>query len=196
MIGGPIGKPIGGIIVAEEASVEVDATFFASGGCDNDELLLNDGASFVLLNDGASLLQINTGSPVFVGTAVKDTVLSATGTGTASFVGASSNNQDGALSATGMGAPPGYCKFLLNDGTSFILLNDDSKLATNDITCGGEVFVGASTANGTLSATGTGTADFVGLEIQSAAPFSMTGTGTATFVGAATADGVLSATGT
>jgi hypothetical protein len=57
-------------------------------------------------------------------------------------------------------------------------------------------FVGASQADSALSATGTGTATFVGLAIQSAAPFSMTGTGTATFVGAPFASGVLSATGT
>jgi uncharacterized lipoprotein NlpE involved in copper resistance len=174
------------------------ATLFANGGCDNDELLLNNGTDFVLLNDGSSLLQINTGSPAFVGTAVKDTVLSVTGTVTASFVGdfdAAANNQDGALSVTATGAVPRNCRLLLNDGLSFILLNSGTDfLAKNEAAC--EVFIGASQADSVLSATGTITPAFEGLEIQSAAPFSMTGTGTAAFVGASTADGAFSATGT
>jgi hypothetical protein len=193
------------------------AVLFANGGCDSDELLLNDGVSFVLLNDGTSLLQLNTGSPFFVGNALIGGALSATGTGTATFVGSSladsalaatgtatvdfvgafdggGNNQDGALSVTATGAVPRNCRLLLNDGLSFILLNNGTDfLAKNEAAC--EVFVSSADDTKPFSMTGTWTATFVSAS-QGDAELAATGTGTATFVGASDADATLSATGT
>jgi hypothetical protein len=193
------------------------AVLFANGGCDSDELLLNDGVSFVLLNDGTSLLQLNTGSPFFVGNALIGGALSATGTGTATFVGSSladstlaatgtatadfvgafdggGNNQDGALSVTATGAVPRNCRLLLNDGLSFILLNNGTDfLAKNEAAC--EVFVSSADDTKPFSMTGTWTATFVSAS-QGDAELAATGTGTAAFVGASDADTALSATGT
>jgi hypothetical protein len=146
------------------------AKLFATGGCDNDELLLNDGASFVLLNDATTTLALNSGSPVFVGSADKNTVLSATGTGTATFVSAAEDAK--AFSMTGT-----WTASFTGESTA------DSVLSATGT--GTASLVGASDADGVLSATGTGTAAFEGA--SEAAPsegaLAATGTVTATFAG-------------
>jgi hypothetical protein len=71
------------------------------------------------------------------------------------------------------------CSLLLNDG-SLLLLNDGtSNLLLNDNSCAGG---GSTLATGDLGATGTGTADFISGSFTSGpAPFSMTGTASVLF---------------
>jgi hypothetical protein len=69
------------------------------------------------------------------------------------------------------------CSYLLNDG-SLILLNDGtSNLLLNDNTCGGAVGV----SDARLDTTGTGTAAFIGNSLASNAAFGMTGTASVLF---------------
>jgi hypothetical protein len=157
------------------------STLFADAGCDTDELLLNDGTSFVLLNDGASLLQINSGSPQFVGSGLVSGALSAAGTGTGLFVGAPFAS--GVLSATGTGT------------ATFVGVGVNPAGALAATGTGTGLFVSAPFASGLLSATGTGTASFAGVGISANGALSATGTGTAAFVSASSASSALSARG-
>jgi hypothetical protein len=130
----------------------------------------------------------------------EDGAAAATGTGTATLVGAST--AVAVASATGT-------------GTATLASSADDTKPFSMTGTGTATLVGASQADSLLSATGTGTATFVGLTLVDAVlsatgtgaatfvssaddtkPFSMTGTGTATLVGASQADSVLSATGT
>jgi hypothetical protein len=142
-----------------------------------------------------------TGTATLVGASTAVAPLSATGTGTATFVGASTAVAPFSITGTGtatlVGAPTA-------DGTlsatgtwtaTFVSAAEDAKAFSMTGT-GTGLFTGASQADSVLAATGTGTADFVGLEVVTVAPFSMTGTGTALLVGASDASASLSATGT
>jgi hypothetical protein len=120
------------------------ATAFQPNAFQTGAFQIDGGASF---GDGA-LSATGTGTATFVGESTAVAPFSVTGTGTATFVGAATASSVLAATATGTG-----------------------------------LFTGASFASGVLSATGTGTADFVGLEISTTGALAATGTVTASFAG-------------
>jgi hypothetical protein len=119
-------------------------------------------------NQDGALSATGTGTATFVGESTAVAPFSVTGTGTASFVGASTAVAP--FSMTGTGAAT-----FVGAGTASSVL---AATAT-----GTGLFTGASDASGVLSATGTGTASFVGLEISTTGALAATGTVTASFAG-------------
>jgi fibronectin-binding autotransporter adhesin len=207
----------------EDADLSATGTGTAAfaGASTADSVLAATGtgtATFVGASSADSALAATgTGTALFTGASTADAPFSITGTGTASFNGEST--ADSVLSATGTATAAFVgdydslynCGLVLNDGTSFVLLNDGgSVVLLNDASCalppvvgsalsatgtGTATFVGASTADGALAATGTWTASFVGASTADAS-LSATGTATVSFVGASNADSILAATGT
>jgi hypothetical protein len=118
---------------------------------------------------------------IFVSSATDAKAFSMTGTGTATYVGAS--QADSILSATGTGTAT-------FEGVEVVTVAPFAMTGT-----GTALFIGASTADASVSATGTGTALFVGAS-QADALLSATGTANVSWVGASFVDGVLSIVGT
>jgi hypothetical protein len=216
-----LAPPSGGSV--EDADLSATGTGAAAfaGASTADSVLAATGtgtATFVGASSADSALAATgTGTALFTGASTADAPFSITGTGTASFNGEST--ADSVLSATGTATAAFVgdydslynCGLVLNDGTSFVLLNDGgSVVLLNDASCalppvvgsalsatgtGTATFIGASTADGALAATGTWTASFVGASTADAS-LSATGTATVSFVGASNADSILAATGT
>jgi hypothetical protein len=152
------------------ATGTVTASFVGDYDAFNCGLVLNDGTSFILLNDASSVVLLNDDSCLAPPSPYTTAVLSATGTGTAAFVGEST--ADSILAATGT----------VTVSWSYASEGDGALTATGTGTAS---LIGASDADSVLAATGTGTADFVGEGVAGAtdAVFDATGTGTALFVG-------------
>jgi hypothetical protein len=134
-------------------------------------LLLNDG-SYILQNDGTSVFLLNDDScltPPDAASTFVDGGLSASAAAAAAFVGQATYN----------------CGLLLNDDSSFILLNDGFVVLINDASCTLPPDASAD-ADGSLSASGSAAAAFVGSSLGDGV-LSANGSGVASFVGASDA---------
>jgi hypothetical protein len=160
------------------------ATAFQPGAFQPDAFQIDGGASF---GDGA-LSATGTGTALFVGASTSSAAAAATGTGTATLVGASTAVAPFSVTGTGtasFGSGSNAASRLEAFGGC-----DSDKLLLND----GSSFVLLNDGTSLLQIN-TGSPSFVGTGIVTGA-LSATGTGTGLFVGAPFASGVLSATGT